>query len=224
MNALSLNRDSGRLTSVKLRGRTDDTLHARQELEQQLARLEWSLPGLPSHAVLLLQRLVVQAKLTNTIDCQVREALRSHARRARRSWLQPDVVLTEAVCFADEAELTTYLVRDWLRGCVAEQWWWRSVLGDANPRRWLQQQVLARGEVLAAVDRLCCGLAERWWPVVSADLPVRSWLKRSMHMRGDVLPVVAAHPTPRCEGVAWLAKLSRSVAARAIVAAGGRPA
>jgi hypothetical protein len=153
-----------RLRRVTLRGGERDPLRARKRLDRALERVDWSLPGLPAQAVVVVRRLVAGVPGHNgrggengAFGRRVSEALRRQAGTARRPWLHTDV-MADAVWFADEAELAACLVRDWLRGAVAERWWWRGVLGDASAETWLRAHVLARGEVLVPVLAL---LAQR---------------------------------------------------------------
>ncbi|HET7400631.1 MAG TPA: hypothetical protein VFJ62_02590 [Usitatibacter sp.] len=59
-----------------------------------------------------------------------------------------DADAADAVLFADEAEMVACLIRDWLRGRLADRWWWRCLLAGADPMEWVQRNVLSRGEVL----------------------------------------------------------------------------
>jgi len=71
-------------------------------------------------------------------------------RAARRPWAHIDADNAPAVVFWDETELVACLVRDWLRGWVAERWWWRSVLWNLSVQEWLRRHVLPRGESLVS--------------------------------------------------------------------------
>jgi hypothetical protein len=86
--------------------------------------------------------------------------VRIAARSAPRPWINPDTSNAAAVLFWDDAELVACLVRDWLRGWVAERWWWRSVLWNLSVEQWLRQHVLPRGELLAPVLSLLAGGAD----------------------------------------------------------------
>jgi len=140
------------LRKVKVRSADRDVLAVRQRVERALAAVDWTAPGLPPGAILLVRRLVPVpgegAMARRSFGERVCLALREQVRRARRPWLQADVLDAEAVVFVDEAELMACLARDWLRGVVAQRWWWRSVLGDANPQAWLRREVIARPDVL----------------------------------------------------------------------------
>ena len=81
----------------------------------------------------------------------VAEALRQRADGARRPWVQADALSADAVIFADEAELVACLIRDWLRGGLADRWWWRDVLGSASAEDWLAVRSAPRCEECARI-------------------------------------------------------------------------
>jgi len=140
------------LRKVRLRSAERDGLRARRLLERALAGVDWTPSGLSPNAVLYVRKLALagrgSAAARTSFGERVSLALRHQASQARRPWLHENAAAADAVLFADEAELVACLVRDWLRGRVADRWWWRSVLGDLSPQQWLRRQVLARGEIL----------------------------------------------------------------------------
>ena len=142
------------LRKLTLRGAVHDRLSARLGLERALNGVDWALPGLPPRAVLLVRHLVLAPRETAgplRFAQQVSQALRVHADKARRPWLQADAATAEAVLFADEAELAACLVSDALRGAVGAHWWWPAVLAGRSVKDWLRTQLLARGELLPPV-------------------------------------------------------------------------
>jgi hypothetical protein len=154
MHQLGGRSDSVQLRSVRLRGAADRLL-ARQRFEAALSDVTPSTVGLPPQALLVVRRVAPAEPLqlgsagsAKRFGNVVRADLEGIARRARRQWLDADAAASDAVLFADEAELVACLVRDWLRGRVADRWWWRSVLGDLSPQQWLRQHVLSRGDVM----------------------------------------------------------------------------
>jgi hypothetical protein len=154
---------SARLGTVTLRGAPADGAAARLRLARALDRADWSVPGLPPSALLVVRRVTVGGRAPGPAGAQpfparVTGAVRQAARDARRPWVHGDTASAAAVVFVDEAELAACLVRDWLRGAVAERWWWRGVLHRLGAREWLRARVLARGEVLVPALAL---LAER---------------------------------------------------------------
>jgi hypothetical protein len=164
MTLLGSGADTLHLRSVRLRGPTDG-LRARQRLEMAMSAVRPSALGLSPQALLLVRRVALAARLrldpagrTAPFARAVLSELSRCAGRARRPWLNPEAGHADVVLFADEAELVACLVHDWLRGLVGERWWWRSVLRDLSPQRWLRQHALVRGEVLAPAISL---LAER---------------------------------------------------------------
>jgi hypothetical protein len=136
------------LRSVRLHGAQSDPLRARQRLERALDAVDWTPPHLPPRAVLLVRRLVVGSHSAKAFGAGVTKALRQRADAARRPWLHGDAATAEAVVFADEAELIACLIRDWLRGSVAERWWWQTIIGVAGAEQWLRRHVLPRGDAL----------------------------------------------------------------------------
>lgn len=153
------------LRSVKLHSPGGDALRARQRLERALADVDWSPPGLGQRALLFVRRLVADgtrgvrpASEGGSFGQGVSAALRQHASAARRPWLHADAAQADAVCFSDEAELLACLLRDWVRGALAQRWWWQGVLGPLDVTRWLGVHALAHGEHLVPALAL---LAER---------------------------------------------------------------
>src|SRR5262245_26868009 len=130
-----------------MRGTPADPLQARQRLERALTAVDWMPPQLPPRAVLVVRRLVVGAPSRRGFGTDVTNALRQRAEAARRPWLHADAASADAVIFADEAELVACLIRDWLRGAIADRWWWRDVLGGATAEEWLRRHALPRGDL-----------------------------------------------------------------------------
>lgn len=155
MIALGASAESLQLRSVRLRGAADG-LAARRRLEAALADVAPS--SLPPQALLLVRRLAPAARLR--LDPRARgeefaQAVRGELKQtlgdARRPWLHADAGAAHAVLFADECELMACLLRDWLRGALAERWWWPSLLRGLSAPLWWRNQVLPRGDVLPAV-------------------------------------------------------------------------
>ncbi len=143
-----------RIGALTVRARGCDRLSARLRMEHVLQRADWAPPGLPSSALLVVRRVrletsappgVEPAPLARAVSRAVREAVAS----ARRPWVHADASRAGAVLFLDEAELAACLVRDWVRGAVADRWWWHEVLAGLDVERWLQGHVLLRGFVSA---------------------------------------------------------------------------
>ena len=175
---LSIPTSGAVLRKVNLRGTQADTLRSRQRAERALAGVDWAVPGLSPQAVLLVRRMAVPVQAPTQAVAwprRVNQALREQAARARRPWLQADAAQADAVLFIDQGEMVACLVRDWLRGVAPERWWWRSLLGGANPAPWLRQHVMAHGEVLVpAVMRLLEGAVISARPAAA----VEAWFAR----------------------------------------------
>jgi hypothetical protein len=158
-----------RIGALTLRGTGQDRVGARLRMERALDRADWTPPGLPRSAILVVRQVrlrtgsppgVEPAPLGRMVSGAVREA----SATARRPWLHPDAARAPAVLFLDESELAACLVRDWLRGAVADHWWWRGVLGGLDVHQWIHRHVLSRGAVAAAAIALLAqrGDAVRW--------------------------------------------------------------
>jgi len=149
-----LTSDGLRVRRMRLRGSDVDRLLARQRIEAQLRGISSASLGMPAKALLFVRRLAARVEMsshsllrTNAIAAVYSE-LGLCADRARRPWLDAEASRADVVLFADEAELVACLIRDWLRGLVADRWWWRTVLGNAGAEEWLRYHVLPRGELL----------------------------------------------------------------------------
>lgn len=160
MDGLYPGRDLMLLRRVRMHG-TRDALRAHQRFERSLAGVEVRPPGISPSAVLLVRRLEPVARTFAASQTPFSErvslALRRHASQARRPWLHENAATADAVLFSDEVELVACLVRDWLRGRIADRWWWRSVLGDLSPQQWLRRHLLARGEALVPAIAVLAG-------------------------------------------------------------------
>jgi len=202
------------LRRVVLRGEEEpDSLRARRRLEASLRDVDWAPRGLPARSLLFVKRLSASGTLglarshaRRSLGESASLALEQAASRARHPWLHADAATAGAVVFTDEAEMAACLVRDCLRGVVAERWWWCSVLGSGSPAQWLRQQVLARGEVLVPVaTRLMEGASssaraaaalEAWFARLD-DVQVQEAL--ASVERAFALATPPALPAPRLE-------------------------
>jgi hypothetical protein len=148
------------LRSATVRGIAPDPWQARQRLLRALAEVEWSPPGLPPLALLIVRTLApAEDRGQRPFAARVSAALAEKARRARRPWTDADAAQADAVWFADEAELVACLARDQLRGALGDGWWWRDLLGSGGPREFLRRNVLPRGDVLTPAIALLAGRA-----------------------------------------------------------------
>jgi hypothetical protein len=151
--------DRPHIARVRVRTPNRDALQVSLRAEALLGRLDLSPPGLPRSSILLICALhdplpgcVSFARPAQTAPAQWQQAVTANlgriAHEAARPVSGPVPTSAAAVLFADEAELVACLVHDWLRGRVADRWWWKSVLGHLSPPEWLRQHVLARGELM----------------------------------------------------------------------------
>ena len=174
---LGLATGTAALRKVTLRSADRDALRVRRGFERAIATVEWRPAALPTGAILLVRRLVAMtnASVEASFGERVTQALRRHADRARRPWIERDVADAEAVFFTDEAELVACLARDWLRGLVAERWWWRTLLGSMDTHAWIRRHALQRGEVLVpaiallAASRQSVAFVARFEPLQCAE-------------------------------------------------------
>lgn len=150
-----LGSDGLRVSRMRVRGPDPDGVRARQHIEAQLFGIDAASIGLPLKALLFVKRLAAKSGRPlqslfrgSALAHAVRDELGRSARTARRPWLDADAARAEAVIFEDEAELIACLIRDWLRGRVAERWWWQTIIGVAGAEQWLRRHVLPRGEAL----------------------------------------------------------------------------
>ncbi|HEX3527308.1 MAG TPA: hypothetical protein VH988_09595 [Thermoanaerobaculia bacterium] len=133
-----------------------------------LGTLDLQPPAMPEQSILCIRRL--HDPLPGGIDLRssaaprpaawevaMRGAVGDAMRRAARPALGPVPASTEAVLFADRAELLACAARDALRGALALHWWWTHLLGGershaAVVREWMRAPayVPAAVELLAA--------------------------------------------------------------------------
>jgi len=131
-----------------------------------LGTLDLQPPAMPEQSILCIRRL--HDPLPGGIDLRssaaprpaawevaMRDAVGDAMRRAARPALGPVPASTEAVLFADRAELLACAARDALRGALALHWWWTHLLGGershtAVVREWTR----APAYIPAAVELL----------------------------------------------------------------------
>ena len=146
--------DGLRVRLMRVHTADRDQLSVRQRIESQLFGIDASSLGLASLALLFVRRIALRMQTRyppggHVASRALRDELMCSASRARRPWVDGDALSADAVLFEDEAELVACLIRDWLRGLVAERWWWQTVLAHTGVEAWLRQHVLPRGDVLA---------------------------------------------------------------------------
>lgn len=207
--------DSLQIRRVCLRV-TEDGWRMRLRLEAALADVTPAALGLPAGALLVVRRVAPGAQLGaprtvmgNTFGAAVSRDLAGFLARAARPWSQPDSASAEAVLFADESELMACVVRDWLRGTLAERWWGTTLLGGLPVSEWWRRNLLPRGNVLPAVLSLLAeqgevmvwvarlGAAEVTQAITAiiaahAMNTLSEWLKPAPLLRGTELPVANA--------------------------------
>ncbi len=172
---MSWGTDHLHVARLRVHARAHDPLAVRQRLGTMLSSATLVPPGLAPAAILIVRRLrdplpgrMAAAGSSWWLSPQWQGAVQAQMaglmHQALRPWQSAPEGKVEAVLFDDEAELAACLVRDWLQGRVAERWWWSGVLAGLAPAPWLQQRVLARGELfvptLAVLARQ--GLAVAW--------------------------------------------------------------
>jgi hypothetical protein len=189
------------LRNVRVRSAERDVLRVRHRVERALAAVDWMPPGLPPGAILVMRRLAAPsapaARMQGGFAERVSAALREQAQRARWPWLQADAFDADAVVFADEAEMFACLARDWLRGRVAQCWWWRTVLAGADPPTWLRQEATRHSGILVPALSLLARRAQAVAWVESLDADDCRLLFGAV-ARAHALPLarVSLHPDP----------------------------
>jgi hypothetical protein len=182
--------DSVQFRAVRLHGAADG-LSARQRFEAALTGLAGSAFGIAPHALLIVRRMApaVRLRLDKAAGADgfgeaVRNDLAAFAQRAMRPAKDPGASVASAVLFADEAELVSCLLADWLCGRLGERWWWPSVLRGLSAGDWCRQSVLPRGDLVPAV---LSGLATRGQAV--------AWVTRLTEgeAMGAVAQIMASH-------------------------------
>jgi hypothetical protein len=93
-------------------------------------------PALAPRAILLVRSVTARLPPPSRLEYDpaksiaaarlLRESLSEMARAAARPALGDVAGSAQAVLFADRAELLACLAADWLRGVLAERWWWRA--------------------------------------------------------------------------------------------------
>lgn len=168
---------SGRTQVARLRvhSRARDPLATRVRVAAMFSSATLVPPGLAPSAILIVRTLrdplpgrMAAAGSSWWLSPQWQGAVQAQMAGLMRQALRPlhgaSDGAAEAVLFDDEAELAACLVRDWLQGSVAKRWWWTSVLDRMAPAQWLQQRVLARGELFVPTMAVLArhGLAVAW--------------------------------------------------------------
>lgn len=151
-----------------------DRMRARRALEGAAVAVAWQPRQLPAAAWIVIRQLGHRPPRGDRRAWSeaAQRGIDAAAAAARRPWSEPDAANAPAVWFFDRHELLACLVRDQAQRCVAERWWWRSLLGDRTPQQLLRAQVLEHGETMVAVfARLAvqpssaghaCADLERW--------------------------------------------------------------
>lgn len=167
--------DRTHVARLRVHSRARDPLATRVRVEAMLSSATLAPPDLAPSAILIVRRL--QDPLPGRMAVAggswwlspewtgaVRAQMAALMRQAHRPLRGASDSVADAVLFDDEAELAACLVRDWLQGRAAQHWWWTSVLAGLAPAQWLQQRVLARGELLVPTIAVLArhGLAVAW--------------------------------------------------------------
>jgi hypothetical protein len=198
--------DSVQFRAVRLHG-VADGLSARRRFEAALTGLAGSAFGIAPQALLIVRRMAPSARLRldkvadgNEFGQAVRNHLAVLAQRAVRLAADPGAAAADSVLFADEAELVSCLLADWLRGRLGERWWWPSVLRGLSAGDWCRQCVLPRGDLVPAV---LSGLATRGQAV--------AWVMRLTESEATraVAQIMASHAMHPISG-GWQQEVDRT--------------
>ena len=131
-----------RVNTLRLKGGFRDALAAQLALAPVLAGALEAPAGVSPAGILVLRRLADPAPGRLRLgrrgagpaawQAAVRAALAEHCRQACRPAQGAVPAGAQAVLFADRAELLACLSLDWLRGGLAQSWWWRSLFRHAD--------------------------------------------------------------------------------------------
>lgn len=135
-----------RIHRLVTRCQSEEGLTIRLRLSQALDTLDWSPPGLAPAAILCIRRLadpLPRAWRTTPASFQPTSAWRAclskslelNARCALRPAHEAVGVETNAVLFADYAELLACLALDWCAGTASVRWWWKALFPGLDATR-----------------------------------------------------------------------------------------
>lgn len=128
------------ITRLRAQSRTRDPLALRMRLDQKLSMLNLQPHGLSPKAIICIRRLrepvpgALAARRSRHApppqewERAFIETLNQIVRRAARPALGPVAPDSEAVFFADKAELLACLASDWCESAIATRWWWPNLL------------------------------------------------------------------------------------------------
>jgi hypothetical protein len=144
-----LNPNETVLRQVGVRTSEPDSVNLRARFERMLAAMDLRPLSLPPAAILCVREMRDRSgrlKLHAHPDFAAAECWRRTivsmlddlAARAARPAHEPVPAGTEAVLFADQAELLACLALDWCRGRFAEHWWWAGLFpSGSRPSSWV---------------------------------------------------------------------------------------
>lgn len=190
------------VSRLRLRGCGRDPLRASLRAGVILAAADLQPPVLSPAAVLLVRTL--RDPLPGSISLRrfapipprwqdaVTGALDQTAQRAARPALGAVPAGTEAVLFADRAELLACLARDWLAGVTAARWWWQALFDRQDFHRAVSRAWSESPEfVPAMVERLAQeGAAVRF--VQALDAPIAEAMLEALVLAHGLGPLRAA--------------------------------
>jgi hypothetical protein len=143
-----------------VRGDVPDVLRARLRTERVLDAVCLHPRGIRPAAILCVRRLGDPRPRSVVLDgwqtpprCWVAEievAIDRLARGAARPAHGAVPSGTEAVLFADRAEMLACLAADWSSGQAGGRWWWRALIGDVCSLRFVVKTWLETPEYVAA--------------------------------------------------------------------------
>jgi hypothetical protein len=136
------------LRKVGVRTSEPDRVNLRARFERTLAAIDLRPSSLPPSAILCVREMrdrSGQLRLCTHPDFAAVERWRQTivsmlddlASRAARPAHEPVPAGTEAVLFADQAELLACLALDWCRSSLTEHWWWTGLFPNGSrPSSW----------------------------------------------------------------------------------------
>lgn len=133
-----LNEGKTYISKLRVKGFCPDTLAAKLNFEKILTATDFLPKGIPSKSIILIKSLRDPAPHTlrfDNADSRHSESWRNSVaaevarlyHRAARPIRETVSLNTDCIVFADDSELLACLAKDWLRGTLADCWWWKSL-------------------------------------------------------------------------------------------------
>ena len=143
------------ISRLKAAGNKADAVGARLFFERLFTSADFHPPGIPQRAIVCIRKMSAPGvrgfgrgsaggNLAADWETRVRGEIEKLFRSAYRPLREFVSAGAECVVFEDRAELLACLARDWQRGFLTENWWWRALFpklfrAQAVAEIWLEQ-------------------------------------------------------------------------------------